>query len=153
MKKLNAGNSSNGNNGNNRCTAFMLAKMTGEKKNLSPKGFSRYNQNVRSLITGFGYEDPSSYKILLKNFCKKHNISDPLYSLYEKTDLITILNMMEAHSKLIKESIGEVKDVYNDQRSAIRAFIDYMLHSYGLDTSQFTWKEALDVYQDYRNAA
>lgn len=152
MKKLSKSDNVNNSSNGNKCTAYMFAKMTAANKGLSQSGFSRNLVDVRSLLIGHKFVSTENYKRLLKNFSKVHFIGDPIETLF-KTDIPWLLVKMEAHTKLIQNSVGKHKIDYQDQRSAIRAFIDYILSAYGFDIAVFNWRDALDIYKDYKVAA
>lgn len=145
MKNL---TSSNGKNNNNNCTAFMLAKMNG--KRLPQRGFSRFLVEVRAKSNGHNFRSAKHYQWLLENFAKHHFSGNAIEKLFN-ADVPWLLTKMWKHSELIEKSIGKNKDDYNDQRSAIRAFIDCILHSNGFDIAQFTWRDAEDIYLAYKN--
>lgn len=124
---------------------MLLVRMKASLKKLTMEIYETHLRNYRSQINGRGFKCPEQYPALLRMFLRKYSKNE--YDLFQ-ADVPLLLTW---HNQLTEEINAKPSKKLQDIRSALAAYIEFVMHSFGIDITRFGYTDALEVYAAYKN--
>jgi hypothetical protein len=126
----------------------MLSKMKASFKKLTMDKLEEHLRYYRSQINGRGFERPEQYPALLRMYFSKYVKND--YDLFQ-ADVPLLLTWINNLTQEL-ESKPKNKNIQN-MRSALAAFVEFVMHNYGIDITTFHYTDALSLYASYKSGS